>query len=304
MLRKWCSRYLNAITLSTHAGVLLAFLFVLGEAGAEVWQGFVFVSLLLSLYAWHFNFRRLLAIVEHPTSTVAAAAQGYVELKGRARQLLPLRSPLTHTPCVWFRYWVYVKDQQNVWRLADYRSSEQEFELEDVTGRCVVDPTNAEVMLAERHDKTQHDHKYIELLIREGKSIYVLGELETITAQTAARQLHKEVSELLADWKKAPQRLKQRFDLNGDGEIDMQEWAQARELAAQEVLVRNGLANQQEKHKIRAPRDRRLFLISAVSPEQLRHRYKFWVSLHLALAVVAASLVLLISYRHAVGLLW
>lgn len=304
MLRKWCSRYLNAITLSTHAGFLLAFLFVLGEAGAEVWQGFVFVSLLLSLYAWHFNFRRLLAIVEHPTSTVAAAAQGYVELKGRARQLLPLRSPLTHTPCVWFRYWVYVKDQQNVWRLADYRSSEQEFELEDVTGRCVVDPTNAEVMLAERHDKTQHDHKYIELLIREGKSIYVLGELETITAQTAARQLHKEVSELLADWKKAPQRLKQRFDLNGDGEIDMQEWAQARELAAQEVLVRNGLANQQEKHKIRAPRDRRLFLISAVSPEQLRHRYKFWVSLHLALAVVAASLVLLISYRHAVGLLW
>lgn len=304
MLRKWCSRYLNAITLSIHAGFLLAFLFVLGEADAEVWQGFVFVSLLLSLYAWHFNFRRLLAIVEHPTSTVAAAAQGYVELKGRARQLLPLRSPLTHTPCVWFRYWVYVKDQQNVWRLADYRSSEQEFELEDVTGRCVVDPTNAEVMLAERHDKTQHDHKYIELLIREGKPIYVLGELETITAQSAARQLHKEVSELLADWKKAPQRLRQRFDLNGDGEIDMQEWAQARELAAQEVLVRNGLAHQQEKHKIRAPRDRRLFLISAVSPEQLRHRYKFWVSLHLALAAVAASLVLLISYGHAVGVLW
>ena len=77
MLRKWCSRYLNAITLSVHAGLLLAVLFAFNEAGTEVWQLFLFISLLLSLYAWHFNFRRLLAIVEHPTSTVAAAAQGY-----------------------------------------------------------------------------------------------------------------------------------------------------------------------------------------------------------------------------------
>jgi hypothetical protein len=304
MLRRWCSRYLNAITLSVHAGFLLAFLFEFDVAGREVWQAFLFVSLLLSVYAWHFNFRRLLAIVEHPTSTIAAAAQGYVELKGRARQLLPMSSPLTQTPCVWFRYWVYVKDHQNVWRLGDYLSSEQPFELEDLTGRCVVDPTNAEIMMAERHSKTRHDHRYIELLIREGKSIYVLGELETITAQTAAQQLNRQVSELMADWKKAPERLKQRFDFNGNGEIDMEEWAHAREIATQEVLVSNGLANQQEKHKIRAPRDRRLFLISAVSPEQLRHRYRFWVGLHLTLAAVAGSLVLLISYGHAVRSLW
>ncbi len=304
MLRRWCSRYLNAITLSIHAGFLLAFLFEFDVAGREVWQLFLFVSLLLSVYAWHFNFRRLLAIVEHPTSTIAAAAQGYVELKGRARQLLPMRSPLTQTPCVWFRYWVYVKDHQNVWRLGDYLSSEQPFELEDLTGRCVVDPTNAEIMMAERHSKTQHDHRYIELLIRDGKPIYVLGELETITAQSAAQQLNRQVSELMADWKKAPERLRQRFDFNGDGEIDMEEWAHAREVAAQEVLVSNGLANQQEQHKIRAPRDRRLFLISAVSPEQLRHRYQCWVGLHLALAAVAASLVLLISYGHAVRSLW
>jgi len=304
MLRKWCSRYLNAITLSLHAGLLLAALFAFHDADVEVWQLFLFVSLFASLYAWHFNLRRLLAIVEHPTSSIAAAAQGYVELQGRARQHLPTRSPLTQTPCVWFRYWVYVRDQNNVWRLADYLPSEQIFVLEDVTGRCMVDPTNAEVMLAERHTKTQNDHKYIELLIREGKPLYVLGELETVTAETAARQLSQETSELLANWKKAPERLKKRFDLNGDGEIDLQEWAQARDMAAQEVLTRHGLADRQEQHRIRAPQDHRLFLISAVSPEQLRHRYKGWVSLHLSLAAVAAMLVLLISYRHAVGVLW
>lgn len=304
MLRKWCSRYLNAITLSLHAGLLLAVLIAFDEAGVEVWQLFLFVSLFASLYAWRFNLRRLLAIVEHPTSSIAAAAQGYVELRGRARQLLPTRSPLTQTPCVWFRYWVYVRDQNNVWRLADYLSGEQAFELEDLTGRCVVDPANAEVMLAERHARTQHDHKYIELLIREGTSLYVLGELETVTAQTAARQLSQETSELLANWKKAPERLKQRFDLNDDGEIDLQEWAKARDVAAQEVLTRHGLADRPEQHKIRAPRDHRLFLISAVSPEQLRHRYRFWVGLHLALAAATALLVLLVSYRHALGVLW
>jgi hypothetical protein len=304
MLRKWCSRYLNAITLCVHAGFLLALLLVFPEPDTSVWQLFLFASLFLSLYAWHFNFRRLLAIVEHPTSTIAAAAQGYVEFKGRARQLLPMRSPLTQTPCVWFRYWVYVKDHNNVWRLADYLSSEQEFELEDLTGRCVVDPTNAEIMMAERHAKTQHDHRYIELIIREGKSIYVLGELETITAQTAAQKINREVSELLADWKKVPERLKKRFDFNGDGTIDMDEWAHAREAAAQEVLVKNGLADQQEKHKIRAPRDHRLFLISAVSPEQLRARYKFWTGMHLTFATVAALLVLMLGYGHAVRSLW
>lgn len=304
MLRKWCSRYLNAITLCIHAGFLLAFLFVFADTETDIWQFFIFISLFLSLYAWHFNFRRLLAIAEHPTSTIAAAAQGYVEFKGRARQILPLRSPLTQTPCVWFRYWVYVRDHNNAWRLADYLSSEQPFELEDLTGRCEVDPTHAEVMMAERHSKTQHDHRYIELLIREGKPLYVLGELETITAQTAAQKINREVSELLADWKKVPDKLKKRFDFNGDGEIDMEEWAHAREAAAHEVLFRNGLADGQEKHKIRAPRDHRLFLISAVSPEQLRARYKFWVVLHLTFAMVAAVLVLMLGYGHAVRALW
>ena len=46
MLRRWCSRYLNAITLSIHAGFLLAFLFEFDVAGREVWQLFLFVSLL------------------------------------------------------------------------------------------------------------------------------------------------------------------------------------------------------------------------------------------------------------------
>lgn len=304
MLKKWCSRYLNALTLCLDAGLLLAFVLCFQAADKETLQLFLLISLAGSLVAWRFNLQRLLAIAEHPTSTIAAAAQGYVELAGRARQILPLTSPLSGTPCVWFRYWVYVKDGSNIWRLADYKSSEQEFELEDGTGRCLVDPAEAEIMMAERHSKIRNDHRYIEQLLRQGQHLYVLGQLETITALSAARQLKQQVSELLTHWKKTPEILKRRFDFNGDGEIDTEEWEHARTAASQEIHVRHGLADSQERHKIRAPDDDRLFLISALSPQQLRGRYKFWVGLHLGAAATAAVLALLAAYGHAPWGLW
>lgn len=302
MLKKWCSRYLNALTLCVHAGLLLAFLIEYRTADKAVVQLFLAISLVCSVFAWRFNLQRLLAIAEHATSTIAAAAQGYVELAGHARALLPQTSPLSGIPCVWFRYWVYVKDHNNLWRLADYRSSEQEFEIEDATGRCLVDPTDAEVMMAERHGKTRNDHRYIELLLRTGKRLYVLGELETITEVSAARQLKQQTMQLLTHWKRAPEQLKRRFDFNGDGEIDAEEWEHARAAASHEVIVRQGLADRPERHKIRAPEDHRLFLISAVSPQQLRGRYKFWAGLHLATATMAAALALLSAYGQAWGL--
>jgi hypothetical protein len=304
MLKKWCGRYMNALTLCVHAGLLVAFLLRFETADKDVIQLFLLISLACSLVAWRFNLQRLLAIAEHPTSTIAAAAQGYVELAGRARQLLPLTSPLSGIACVWFRYWVYVKDHNNIWRLEDYKSSEQKFEIEDTTGRCLVDPTHAEIVMAERHGKTQNDHRYIEQLLRAGKRLYVLGELETITEVSAARQLKQQVNVLLTQWKKAPEQLRRRFDFNGDGEIDTEEWEHARAAASHEVHVSHGLADQQERHKIRAPADHRLFLISAISPQQLRGRYKFWVVLHLGAAATASALALLAAYGHTAWGLW
>ncbi len=258
----------------------------------------------LGLFAWLFNYRRLLVIAEHPTSTIAAVAQGYVELLGRARNLLPQKSPLQGRECVWFRYWVYAKDQNNAWRLADYRSSEQNFEIEDATGRCTVNPTGAEVIASDRHQIIQNDHKYIEELLHSGGTVYVLGKLQTITERNAAQQIKHEVGQLLAQWKKSPFNFKFRFDLNGDGEIDMHEWEQARAQATMEVLDKKGILNKEEVHLICAPDDGRMFLISGVSPYELRQRYKFWIYLHLSLSALACLIVLLITYRHELVALW
>jgi hypothetical protein len=296
---KWANRYLNAATLAVHGGFLLAVVLLFRSGTTtDIWFLFILVSLCLAAFAWMFNLRRMLAISENPTSSVAAAAQGYIELLGGACQILPLKSPLQGKSCVWFRYWVYVKDQNNVWRLADYRCSEDNFEIEDATGRCLIIPKGAEVIATSRHVIQQHDHKFIEEIIPNGKSVYVLGQLETITEVTAAREIKHEVGQLLAKWKKSSASFLQRFDLDRNGEVDMEEWEKARTHATNEVLLKKGIINKNEVHAIRAPDDGRMFLISGISPYQLRARYKFWIHVHLLVMAIAAILALLLSFSH------
>jgi hypothetical protein len=291
MLGRWASRYLNAATLAIHCGLLIAALVAMQNSDRHaLWFAFALVSMTISFFAWLYNLRRLLAISEYPTSTIAAAAQGYVELLGGARQILPLKSPLQGRNCVWFRYWIYARDENGIWRLESYLSSEQEFEIEDATGRCKIDPAGAEIIATERHEKRQHDHRYIEELIPAGKSTYVLGQLRTITETSSASQIQQEVGQLLARWKKAPQQFLRRFDLDGNGEVDMHEWEQARAHARLEVLQQKGVSNGSEVHLIHAPKDGRLFLISGVSPHELRSRYKFWGMLHLMFLLAATVL--------------
>lgn len=287
---KWANRYLNAVTLAGHCALVIVAVMAADNADRhQVWFFLILVSMAASFCAWLFNLRRLLAISEYPTSTIAAAAQGYIELIGTARWGLPLTSPLSGAKCVWFRYWIYARDDNGIWQLKKYQSSEQPFEIEDATGRCQVDPTAAEVIAAERHQKRRHDHRYIEELIPVGSSTYILGQLQTITEATAAKQIKQEVGQLLTKWKKAPEFLR-RFDLDRNGEVDMDEWEQARAHATREVLEKKGILNGNEVHLIHAPRDGRLFLISGISPHELRSQYKFWAILHLMFFLTAAIL--------------
>jgi hypothetical protein len=93
-----------------------------------------------------------------------------------------------------------------------------------------------------------------------------------------------DVSALLADWKKDPAQLKRRFDLDGNGQLDVHEWELARKLAIKTVEKQHlELRNQPGIHMVRAPQDTRLFLISALSPMTLRRRFYLWSYFHLAI---------------------
>ena len=95
---------------------------------------------LTSFIAWTGNLRRYRMISDTPTSKIASAAQGYVEFFGRGEQHTgyTLTSQLTGLPCLWFRYIVEEKDNDNDWRQVDHGTSEDTFILNDQSGKCII----------------------------------------------------------------------------------------------------------------------------------------------------------------------
>lgn len=287
-MRQLNSYYLNPLALCAFVGLVLAGVFL--DYRSRHYDQLPIIlsfSALIAMLAWAFNFKRLLGISEVPISTIASAAQGYVELLGTSRSAVPTRSPIRGIDCVWFRLWVYVRDTNYVWRLADYNASEQLFELQDASGVCQIDPRGAEVVAASRHVIVQNDHKYIEDVLFADKPIYVLGDLDTGSQINTESEIHKDVGKLITQWKQSKLRFLQQFDLNRNGEVDMHEWEQARVRAYTEVHQQHAQRLKSEVHLIARPANKRLFLISGLSPHELRQRYTYWALTHFSLFCLA-----------------
>ena len=88
----------------------------------------------LSLGAWLLSYRRYRATADIPTSNIASAVQGYVELQGRAEAhpSAPLFSRLRGLPCVWYRYVVQERDA-DAWKTIQQETSDSTFLLRDAT---------------------------------------------------------------------------------------------------------------------------------------------------------------------------
>ena len=103
-----------------------------------IWRSLLLACMASSFFAGLFNYWRLLKLSEAPISSVAAAAQGYIELQGIASTPKPLKTPYHGIPCVWYRAWVYANIPSNgkstgVYenRLLDYSESQSVFTLKD-----------------------------------------------------------------------------------------------------------------------------------------------------------------------------
>lgn len=246
----------------------------------------------VALLAWAAALRRARAVADIATSRIASAAQGYVELQGRATTEQLIYSPLTHTPCIWYRYRIYTRDgDDRDWQEIESGTSSATFDITDSTGRCTVDPDHAEVMGAEVTTRVRNDHKHVEELLHAGRTLYVLGEFRTEGGVDSVLSLRDDVGALLNTWKQDPAALHRKFDLNRDGEIDLKEWELARRLATRKVeQAHRAIRQQPGVHVLRAPQDGRLFLLSPLSPQSLRRRYLLWSLLHLAIGLGAAFL--------------
>lgn len=278
--------------------VLGGYLALLGiGAQVESREGWVIALALMALVAfvaWMMSFRRARAIGDTPASRIASAAQGYVELVGRGRNLpdFPVLSKLTNLPCLWYRYIVEQRTANNKWERVASGRSDESFVLEDGSGQCLVDPQHAEVVPRSKETWHQGDNRYTEWLILAHETVYVLGEFSTIDGENLALDLKHDISALLADWKRDHPGLLSRFDLDRDGQISEKEWMLARSQARRDVRkTHNELRTQPGTHLLHQPRDGRLFLISNIDPAHLSRRYTTWAWIHLVvlLGAVGAS---------------
>ncbi|MES2013310.1 MAG: EF-hand domain-containing protein [Pseudomonadota bacterium] len=294
MFKRRSGHLVDLIVVGVYGGIVYAAtLMHLNRNEHETWSALLAGAMIASLIALAFNYKRLLQISAAPISSIAAAAQGYIELYGEASSQTPLKTPFQGIHCVWFRSWVF-SDQNGDNKppmLLEYAESDHLFQLRDSSGACMVNPKGAEIIYFEKRTVYKNAHRYVEEFLPAGKRLYVLGHLDTLHHYNSADAIDRDIGNLLASWKANPIKLLNRFDQNRDGKIDMQEWEKAREEARNEVEIHHQMRAHNEIYTLAKPDKGQLYLISALSPEALRSQYQYWGMLHLGVLTL-----LLVAY--------
>lgn len=260
------------LAIGAHLHTALAWLWSLGAMAV------------ISLFAWFSALRRLRMIEGTPTSKIASAAQGYVELIGKGKYFdgQPVISQLTQLPCLWYRYKVEHKNHKNQWHTESSGESDHPFLLDDGSATCVVDPSGAEILCTNKDRWIKGEYRYTEWRLINIDTIYAIGEFKTVGGSTETRTTGDEMKAILAEWKLNMPELRARFDLNNDGVIDMREWMLARHAAKREAEKRLTQARAEpDTHYLVRPNNNCLFLLSNLAPHKLARRYALWTWAHL-----------------------
>jgi hypothetical protein len=119
-------RYRQQLTSAGYLALLAGVLNLRQSSGGLVCLGLLAV---VALAAWVLTYQRARAVSDVATSRIGSAAQGYVELMGRASGGASelLRSPFSATECIWYRYRLYERDSEDDWREVDRGSSTTTF---------------------------------------------------------------------------------------------------------------------------------------------------------------------------------
>ena len=106
----------------------------------------------MGLYLFFKGFREFRAyrvVADTPLIPIRSVPMGLVQVRGQAKGNQPVTSPVSRTPCYWYRVVIerWVKDSRGGgghWGHAHTDSDGVQFYLEDATGHIKVDPQKAE----------------------------------------------------------------------------------------------------------------------------------------------------------------
>ena len=239
-------------------------------------------------------------------------------------------SPLTDSECCWYRYEIERKSDKN-WRTVEKGSSEHPFIIEDETGRCIILPKGAEVTPSDQSvwygssrqpedrnparkrikasvgsmrikvDSGFHgdfkigslftQYRYTEERIYAGDLIYALGHFRSLDERDHHQSRSKITTEILRFWKKDQKRMVERFDQDGDGRIDAQEWDNARQAASRIAHEKHEeLKKDQVIHTLsKSPHKSFPFLISTLPEFDLAKRYRLWSTVMMVVFFISGS---------------
>jgi len=246
---------------------------------------------LTSFWAWHANLKRYRTVADTPTSRIASAPQGYIEIVGRGKQPpgATLVSPVSGLPCLWYRYRIERRNNDR-WEYVESGVSHDTFGVDDGSGQMLVDPEDAEIMASHKQVSTVGGFRKTEWTLIEGETIYAIGEHVTLGGPNAVLDKHTDLSTLLAEWKADKTTLLARFDRDRDGEISLAEWETARKAASDEVdrshldiRLADGI------RLLRKPSHGRPFLIANREVNALVRHFRLWSWAHLAIMLAALS---------------
>lgn len=280
MLNSLRRQYAHLIT-SGGQLILLFAGFHLGTRDGWLWT--LSAIAFISFFAWYSALHRYRTISGTPTSRIASAAQGYVELVGKAQPYgAAIIGKCSLLPCLWYRYKIEQKNHKNEWSTLSSGESDDPFCMDDGSGLCVIDPRGAEIITQHKDTWQVGDHRYTEWKLIQLDTLYALGEFRTMGGSNNPITRNDLIKQVIAEWKMDNADLMRRFDLDGNGHLDIDEWGLARQAAKREADKRLTVArNEPDTHFLRQPEDNRLYLISNLSPSRLARRYALWAWAHL-----------------------
>ncbi|MGE5197861.1 MAG: GIDE domain-containing protein [Deltaproteobacteria bacterium] len=269
-----------------------------------------YAAILFGAGIWFFfkgfkNLRRKRKIENIPTSTVRGLAMGLVELIGKSKKFSSIKSPLTGTECVFYRYTVeryQSSGRSGRWvTVAQGDSCACPFWLDDDTGRVLVFPKGAELIMTVAfqfetglgksipenltdflEEKSisyksflgNYSLRFKEWRLCEDEAAYVMGTA-SVPGQEDFLDRHKEKLIRRLEELKGNREEMAKVDTNRDGEVSFEEWDLAVAKIEQELLEEELMpGQQQEKAEVIVTKGSKeeVFIISDYSQKDLLQR--------------------------------